>query len=147
MRKAMIPEVAHTKFFLNRDHMHLRFLRLKPDVIVYHAKAYAAPHIAEALQAVAVPSFQITVLDSASTDPVMDPTVWVRDSRFVDTLYVAGNMAWGPFERAGVYEVMAGKAGYLTWKREGIRVTLRNRGARHGSGEDRLGRCSDRAFG
>ena len=32
---------------------------LKPDVIVYHAKAYAAPHIAEALQAVAVPSFQI----------------------------------------------------------------------------------------
>ena len=31
----------------------------KPDVIVYHIKAYAAPDIAEALQAVAVPSFQI----------------------------------------------------------------------------------------
>ncbi|MGI9383076.1 MAG: glycosyltransferase, partial [Methyloligellaceae bacterium] len=30
-----------------------------PDIIVYHAKAHAAPHIAEALQAVAVPSFQI----------------------------------------------------------------------------------------
>ncbi|MGI9385605.1 MAG: glycosyltransferase, partial [Methyloligellaceae bacterium] len=30
----------------------------RPDIIVYHAKAYTASHIAEALQTVAVPSFQ-----------------------------------------------------------------------------------------
>ncbi|MDJ0949479.1 MAG: glycosyltransferase [Alphaproteobacteria bacterium] len=31
----------------------------EPDIIVYHIKAHSAPHIAEALQTVAVPSFQI----------------------------------------------------------------------------------------
>ena len=70
-----------------------------------------------------VPSFRVTVLDSISAEPVMDPVVWVRDNRFVDTLLVSGNEAWAPWERAGVYEVMAGKAGYLTWKQDGVRVT------------------------
>lgn len=70
----------------------------------------------------AEPAFEITVVSKADGSPVDDPVVIVDDGERVDTLGVSGNVAEGPAERSGVFDVRIESEGFFVWAVEDVRV-------------------------
>jgi hypothetical protein len=70
----------------------------------------------------AIASLNVTVVDSASADPLMGAVVWVEDGVYQDTLE-GGNGTWyGPWERAGTYDVHVQHSGFRSWSTSDVTV-------------------------
>lgn len=68
-------------------------------------------------------SLMVQVVDSVSGAVIPEPTVWVKDGAFVDTLRVREGVAAGPYERAGTYDVHVEETGFAPWVLKGVEVT------------------------
>jgi hypothetical protein len=70
----------------------------------------------------AAASLNVTVVDSVSEAPVLDAVVWVQDGVFQDTLEGGGGLWYGPWERAGTYDVHVEHPDYRSWLKSGVTV-------------------------
>jgi hypothetical protein len=78
--------------------------------------------------AIAVAALNVTVVDSATNQPICDAEVVATDGGFRETLPVFPASGTdcrysGPFERPGTYEITVRRAGYPTAVQSGVRVT------------------------
>ncbi|MGH7571828.1 MAG: hypothetical protein ACREMK_08310 [Gemmatimonadota bacterium] len=61
--------------------------------------------------------------DSQTGTPLIEGLVGIAsEGAFVDTLFQLQNQLYGAFERPGVYLLTVEKRGFVTWRREDVRV-------------------------
>lgn len=72
--------------------------------------------------AIILPTFEISVFEAATLDPIDGPLVLTRTGSRTDTLNVANHRAVGPWGISGTFDVSVTKTGYSDWFREDVNV-------------------------
>lgn len=65
----------------------------------------------------------VSVVDGETMTRVNTANGFVRDGDYIDSLRVRNGVAWAAEERAGTYEIVVRKDGYMEWSQDGVVVT------------------------
>lgn len=100
----------------------MRGLCLVSAVLVLSQAGCESPTDELVCPAVILPSFEISVFEALTSEPVEGPLVWTRTGTRTDTLEVADHRAFGPWGISGTFDVSVTKVGYSDWFREDVVV-------------------------
>ena len=106
----------------NEEWKAVRRLGFAAAVLVCGQAGCESPSDGVECPAIILPSFEISVFEALTSEPIDGPLVWTRTGTRTDTLAAVDHRVVGPWGISGTFDVSVTKVGYSDWFREDVLV-------------------------